>query len=424
MSSGSVFGIERDLRNLAILEVIVGGGLSLGSVIIPLLLLFSDANSKQNLLVATALISGAGWLCVVIGYLSKWRMIGRVKGALLGSIGCACMIVTYALPMQLSSSRLQIGFCAGALILVLAYGLWCMYGWSRIAQSAFCLLLFAFLGFLLVVLWQRTYLWRWDLNWLGAIGVLAFGAILLAAGFLVLTEPHRRAVLRSTGGGIVAVGVAFVAILLWQDHFRWRWPKESLFLIGALFAISPLRVLFLLQHPECKSLFSGQAGSKPNSSTQRSIGNGVSTLVILFLSVMGLAAVWAPSSLRGLQRGKQMQTMSRLFNLAYAVEEYALDHQDSYPTAETIDELATILEPRYLKDVPRVDDWNRPIEYCRITILKTGVQGFVFRSAGRDGKYEHSDPAAYSNEPVENFDRDLVYSTLSGSQWPEGTMPP
>ncbi len=144
------------------------------------------------------------------------------------------------------------------------------------------------------------------------------------------------------------------------------------------------------------------------------------TLLFIWLSIL---IIGIPNFINANQRGRQRRTMSHLWAISVAVNGYAVDH-DSYPATQNIHDLARLLEPKYIKELPLTDGWEFTIEYYGIIFEKDGLQGYVIRSPGSDGKFEYKYPTSYRDGPVNGFERDIVFSIGSMSQWPEGFMAP
>ncbi len=425
MDESNVSRLQRDFRNLAILEIIIGGGLCLASLIIPPLSKLFDSGSKGLVPIATAIIGGTGCIFVVISYLFVAMVTIQIKLASLGSIGLACMIATFGLALQPASCHLVITFLIGAIFLVSGIGLWRMYGWSRIIQGILFIALFVSLAYLAIFLWQFSYSWRLRLKELTLIALLFSSSISLIAGLPMSHRQNRRTVAQRVGYFLLVAGILYVVHLFLNEYFFWESLLELLIIVGGLLvAISFGKTFFLLQHPDSKALFSPPEDSRPEIVSLTLSGIGAPTLIVSFLCLWFFTGVSVPSFLSALQRGKQGRTMADFRALSIVMEVYASDHNEAYPAAKTIEELARMVEPKYIKVLPRNDGWGRTIEYTRVLISETGVYGFVFRSAGRDGKFEHIATTAYPDEAVEGFDRDIVYSTVSGSQWPDGMMRP
>ena len=110
-------------------------------------------------------------------------------------------------------------------------------------------------------------------------------------------------------------------------------------------------------------------------------------------------------------------TISDMRELGVALESRAVD-EGGYPGVATVDDLAPLLEGRYLRTVPRLDGWRRPLRY---EVEGSGRDARYFLgSAGSDGIWKHSRLADYRDLPGPHGD-DVVYSnggfvTLAGSR--------
>ena len=125
------------------------------------------------------------------------------------------------------------------------------------------------------------------------------------------------------------------------------------------------------------------------------VGLGASTRV-LFLFV-------TRASLR-----KQRQTMADIRSIAVAVESYSIDH-DQYPVATTIKELAALVEPDYIRDIPTTDGWGRPFQ------IKSTRRKYMIHSYGRNGVRDAAPGGAQGS-----LDADIIFSDGQFVQWPEG----
>jgi hypothetical protein len=74
----------------------------------------------------------------------------------------------------------------------------------------------------------------------------------------------------------------------------------------------------------------------------------------------------------------------------------------SYPSVDTIEDLRHYLEPEYLRHLPTLDGWGRPLHVRCVT------RGCVLRSLGADGLLDEGPRAA-----IARGDRDVVRATAS-----------
>lgn len=110
-------------------------------------------------------------------------------------------------------------------------------------------------------------------------------------------------------------------------------------------------------------------------------------------------------------------TISAMRELGVALESRAVD-EGGYPGVATVDDLAPLLEGRYLRAVPRLDGWRRPLRY-EVDGSGRAARYFI-GSAGSDGLWKHARLADYRDLPAPHGD-DVVYSnggfvTLPGSR--------
>lgn len=110
------------------------------------------------------------------------------------------------------------------------------------------------------------------------------------------------------------------------------------------------------------------------------------------------------------ERGKMKRTMTDMRTIAVATEAYAGDN-NAYPRVQNIDELAKLLVPVYMKDLPRKDGWNGTYLYEAADCESGRCQSYYVASGGRNSKMERLPPSAYGTtvEWTEGFDADLVY---------------
>lgn len=144
-------------------------------------------------------------------------------------------------------------------------------------------------------------------------------------------------------------------------------------------------------------------------------------LLILLIVLGACSAVAVPNVLTAMQRSKQKRTMADLRTLASAVEARAMDTND-YPVVHSLDELAHLLEPKYVKKMPRTDGWGKPLRYEAWKEAGDSVpQHYGISSAGADGLFEKASARQYAaNTATDRFARDIVYSNGEFLQYPEG----
>lgn len=98
-------------------------------------------------------------------------------------------------------------------------------------------------------------------------------------------------------------------------------------------------------------------------------------------------------------RSKMKRTMADIRTLAVSVEARATD-TNNYPMVKTLDDLARLIVPTYVRDMPRLDGWGH--EYLYIG----EPEHYRFVSAGPDGKFSE---ASRNRSVKSGFGDDLVY---------------
>jgi len=108
-------------------------------------------------------------------------------------------------------------------------------------------------------------------------------------------------------------------------------------------------------------------------------------------------------------------------DVSNALIAYAKAHDDSYPQAGTIDDLARQLEPTYIKRVSRDDVWLNALRYeVWTTPDALAPDHFAIGSAGKNGKFEERSLRDYTYGPTSDFDCDIVLSDGKWIAFPEG----
>jgi type II secretory pathway pseudopilin PulG len=135
------------------------------------------------------------------------------------------------------------------------------------------------------------------------------------------------------------------------------------------------------------------------------------------LSAVGIiAAIAIPNFLNAMERAKVRRTMADMRTLSVAVESYAAD-RSFYPAVHDMKGLADVLEPKYIREMPRRDAWIHEFVYRR---SEGPEKGFEILSYGKDGL--PGPPQAAS--PAEDFNADIVISNGQFSRSPAGGAPP
>jgi general secretion pathway protein G len=119
-----------------------------------------------------------------------------------------------------------------------------------------------------------------------------------------------------------------------------------------------------------------------------------------------LAAIAIPNFITATERAKQRRTMADIRTLATAVEAYAVDNDDIYPRAESMEELRPLIVPSYVRNLPELDGWGNELRY---RCLDEECSGYAISSSGSDKIFEHVTAAEYERKQTTDFDSDLIY---------------
>jgi type II secretory pathway pseudopilin PulG len=154
---------------------------------------------------------------------------------------------------------------------------------------------------------------------------------------------------------------------------------------------------------------------KERSMRRREAGFSIIELLIIGAIIAILCAISIYSYMNALNRAKQKKTVNDIRVIAQAWEARASD-VSSYQVAgytfpdDAIDyaTLSEALKPTYLRDMPRLDGWLRPLQFA-IEPAGPGspVGGYAIRSAGRNGQFETEYEQGTTNDP----DCDIVWAT-------------
>lgn len=142
----------------------------------------------------------------------------------------------------------------------------------------------------------------------------------------------------------------------------------------------------------------------------------VVVVILYFVTVHG--AIFGTS----IGRARQRRTMADMRSLATALEARA-DDMKQYPAGSSIDSVATLLEPTYLRRVPRRDGWGSPWRYevWKVDPKSPGPDHYAIGSAGRDLRFEKTSLVQYSQRAITDYDCDIVYRDGAFVTYPEGT---
>jgi type II secretory pathway pseudopilin PulG len=164
--------------------------------------------------------------------------------------------------------------------------------------------------------------------------------------------------------------------------------------------------------------------------------------LLIILGIIGLiAAVLTPSLLRGLANEQaqepsddlahQKRTVADMRNVGTAMLSWLTDQVGAaaagasstqinlydYPEIRQAD-LATILVPTYLHDIPADDGWGHDYDYFLNVAEPLDRDVMAIRSRGRDGIAEADVYTVTSFEPS-SFDHDIVWADGFFVRWPQ-----
>jgi len=133
-----------------------------------------------------------------------------------------------------------------------------------------------------------------------------------------------------------------------------------------------------------------------------------------------IASVIVPDYRDAVRRSSQKRTMADMRSIAMAWEARASDVH-SYAVGPprrhvTTTDLARALEPKYIRNLPRVDGWGTEFQFSAGDYDAEGrADTYIIRSLGSDRRNDRSDASG----PTGNFASDIIYSNGSFVQYPE-----
>jgi type II secretory pathway pseudopilin PulG len=156
---------------------------------------------------------------------------------------------------------------------------------------------------------------------------------------------------------------------------------------------------------------------------RRQAGFSVLELLIIGAIIAILVAIGIVNYMNAINRARQKRTVNDIRVIANAWEARATDMHTyaiagyTFPasTAVTHEQLAAALRPTYLRDIPRIDGWQRPLQFAIEPELAGSEGGYAIRSAGRDGLFD----GTYANGVTGDFDCDIVWANGSFVLYPD-----
>ena len=144
-------------------------------------------------------------------------------------------------------------------------------------------------------------------------------------------------------------------------------------------------------------------------------------LALLVIVLVPAVSIVVPNVMNARERGKQKRTMSAMRSIATGCESYSIDNNQypNFPVATTqgFDELMRLLEPTYGKEIVRVDGWGTQFIY------QSTKSEYTITSFGADRLPDSvSSPGTiHPNGGTRHFNADIIFSTGSFTQFPDGT---
>ena len=137
--------------------------------------------------------------------------------------------------------------------------------------------------------------------------------------------------------------------------------------------------------------------------------------LLIVVAIIGIiAAIAIPNLLNAIQRGKQKRTMADMRAIGTAVEAYAVDNNFYPGGASAVSTITSVLEPKYIRNMPTTDAWTFPIDYLA---SGTPPQDYTIHSYGKDQSAEGIVAGATTN-----FNNDIVFSGGTFVEFPEGSQ--
>jgi|SRR6185436_1446159 len=140
----------------------------------------------------------------------------------------------------------------------------------------------------------------------------------------------------------------------------------------------------------------------------------------------------APADAPPSDRNPQKQTIADIRNTGTAMFSWLTDQvgaaaagQSQVPPVDLADyaaishaDLATILVPEYMREVPELDGWDSPYEFYLNVANPLAQKVMGIRSPGRDGLFSDTAYTVTSFDP-ESLDEDLVWADGFFVRWPQ-----
>jgi len=127
---------------------------------------------------------------------------------------------------------------------------------------------------------------------------------------------------------------------------------------------------------------------------------------VIVLGMLGVVVFCVSSIVEATSRSMVKRTMADMRSIGTAVEAYSTDF-NTYPQASNMDELAKLLEPVYIKEMPRKDGWRYPFRYE--VVGKGKDSSYYIGSSGRGGAWQKAHLAEYTKHQNQSTSDDIVW---------------
>jgi len=155
--------------------------------------------------------------------------------------------------------------------------------------------------------------------------------------------------------------------------------------------------------------------------------------LLIVIAIIGIiAALLLPNFLDALQKGKQKRTMADMKLLGTSMMAWLTDQAGAAAAAgqsiaqvdlstipmKTEAEVAEVLVPQYIQEIPPDDAWHHPLDYYLNIDDPNADLALGVRSAGRDAIAAGD---TYSSGPFDptDYDQDIVWVNGGFVRWPQ-----
>jgi len=155
--------------------------------------------------------------------------------------------------------------------------------------------------------------------------------------------------------------------------------------------------------------------------------------LLIVVAIIGIiAALLIPNFLDALQKAKQKRTVADERNVGTAMMSWLTDQvgaaaagasstpwDSSGYTDKTFTEVASVLVPQYIQQVPEKDGWGNGFSYfLNTTSFAANIMAVV--SFGRDGLADNGTSYTAGSFFPTDYDQDIVWADGFFVRWPQG----